>query len=131
MDLNPLLLRTETPPIPEVKQWAAGYSGQRGPLIDLSQAVPATPPPKSMLDRFALAASSAEASRYGDITGDKDLLAAYARHVAGVYGGEIEPDELCITSGCNQAFFVAMILLAKAGDAVLLPSPWYFNHKMT
>ena len=23
-----------------------------------------------------------------------------------------------------------MLALAKAGDAVMLPSPWYFNHKM-
>jgi aspartate/methionine/tyrosine aminotransferase len=37
---------------------------------------------------------------------------------------------VCITAGCNQAFMVAMLALARAGDAVLLPAPWYFNHKM-
>ena len=41
------------------------------------------------------------------------------------------PAEIAITTGCNQAFFVAMLSLARAGDNVVLPSPWYFNHKMT
>ena len=39
-------------------------------------------------------------------------------------------EQVAITAGCNQAFFVAMLALAKAGDAVILPAPWYFNHKM-
>ena len=56
---------------------------------------------------------------------------AYAQHVSTVYGTTIAPGEIAITAGCNQAFFVAMIALAKAGDAVLLPTPWYFNHEMT
>src|ERR1051326_3827642 len=33
--------------------------------------------------------------------------------------------------GRDQAFVVVMLALAKAGDAVILPTPWYFNHKMT
>jgi aspartate/methionine/tyrosine aminotransferase len=37
---------------------------------------------------------------------------------------------VAIAAGCNQAFFVAMLALAGAGDQVILPSPWYFNHKM-
>ena len=36
-----------------------------------------------------------------------------------------------ITAGCNLAFFVVMLALAKHGDAVLLPTPWYFNYQMT
>ena len=42
----------------------------------------------------------------------------------------IGPENVAITAGCNQAFFVAILALAKAGDAVMLPTPWYFNHKM-
>ncbi len=37
---------------------------------------------------------------------------------------------MAITQGCNQAFCAAMATLAAAGDEVLLPVPWYFNHKM-
>ena len=43
----------------------------------------------------------------------------------------ISGSEVAITSGCNQAFFITATALAKAGDAIILPSPWYFNHKMT
>jgi aspartate/methionine/tyrosine aminotransferase len=37
---------------------------------------------------------------------------------------------VAITSGCNEAFAAVMATLAGAGDEVLLPTPWYFNHKM-
>jgi aspartate/methionine/tyrosine aminotransferase len=37
---------------------------------------------------------------------------------------------VAITQGCNQAFCAVMSTLAGAGDEVILPTPWYFNHKM-
>jgi aspartate/methionine/tyrosine aminotransferase len=84
-----------------------------------------------MLARLGAAAASAEAARYGDITGDPELRASYAAHVANLYGAAVTSENVAITAGCNQAFFAAMVALAKAGDSVILPSPWYFNHKMT
>ncbi len=129
--LNPLLLATDAPPIPAAAQWRAGYDGRLGPLIDLAQAVPGLPPPEALLDRFAAAARRPETATYGPILGDAGLREALAEDVRAVYGGDIAPDDIAITAGCNQAFFVAMLALAKAGDAVILPAPWYFNHKMT
>jgi aspartate/methionine/tyrosine aminotransferase len=38
---------------------------------------------------------------------------------------------VAITAGCNLAFFAAAMLVARAGDAALLPTPWYFNHQMS
>lgn len=131
MILNPLLRATEPPPIPEAKGWTEDYGGSAGPLIDLSQAVPGYPPHPELLERLGRAAASREAASYGDITGDLDLRSSYSEHLSGLYGGAIAPEQLAITAGCNQAFYVAMIALARAGDAVILPSPWYFNHKMT
>ena len=128
--INPLLADTATPPIPEAQAWTRRYDGSRGPLIDLSQAVPGYPPHPDLLAP-GLAARQARSAGYGAITGDADLREVYAAHVSALYGGPIDADEMAITAGCNQAFFVAMIALAKAGDAVLLPSPWYFNHEMT
>jgi len=46
------------------------------------------------------------------------------------YGGAILPWQVAITAGCNQAFAAAVATLAGAGDEVILPTPWYFNHKM-
>jgi aspartate/methionine/tyrosine aminotransferase len=37
---------------------------------------------------------------------------------------------VAITSGCNQAFAAAIATLCSEGDEVILPTPWYFNHKM-
>jgi aspartate/methionine/tyrosine aminotransferase len=37
---------------------------------------------------------------------------------------------VAITAGCNQAFTAVMSTLAGAGDEVILPLPFYFNHKM-
>lgn len=129
--LNPLVRDTGSPPIPEAKAWLSRYDGAHGPAIDLSQAVPGAPPPAAFLARLAEAAGSAEATRYGAIVGDEPLRAAYARDVAARYGADIGAADVAVTAGCNLAFAAAALLLARAGDAVLLPSPWYFNHEMT
>lgn len=129
--VNPHLLDTATPPIPEAKAWLARYAGECGPKIDLSQAVPGELPPAAMLDALARAAENGDAASYGPILGDTALRAAYAAEVARIYGGQVAADDIAITAGCNLAFVVAAMAAAKAGDAVLLPAPWYFNHAMT
>jgi aspartate/methionine/tyrosine aminotransferase len=129
--INPLLVDTGTPPIPEAQAWLSAYGGSLGAPIDLSQAVPGYPPPPALLAALAEAAGRPGAASYGPIVGDAALREAYAAEVSRLYGAEVGPGEIAIAAGCNQAFFVAMIALARAGDAVLLPSPWYFNHEMT
>ncbi len=130
MTLNPLLVATDGPPIPAAAAWRAGYDGRLGPLIDLAQAVPGRPP-DGLLDRLGGAAREPATAAYGPILGDTDLREALARDIGDIYGAGVGPEDIAITAGCNQAFFVAMLALAKAGDAVILPAPWYFNHKMT
>jgi aspartate/methionine/tyrosine aminotransferase len=127
--MNPLLAATAPPPIPEVRAWAARYGG-REPLIDLSQAVPGYPPPATLRARIAEAAGSLDAAAYGAIAGDASLRSRYAEHVSELYGGRVTAEEIAITAGCNQAFVVVAMALAAAGDALILPLPWYFNHKM-
>lgn len=129
--LNPLVTGIGSPPIPEAQGWLGRYTGRHGPPIDLSQAVPGYPPHPGMLERLAASAGSGEAARYGPITGDERLRQAYADHVSSGYGGRVDASEVAITAGCNLAFVVAMMLVAGRSDAVLLPTPWYFNHEMT
>jgi aspartate/methionine/tyrosine aminotransferase len=129
--LNPLLVDTGTPPIPEAQAWLRDYGGGRGPAIDLSQAVPGYPAHPEMLARLGEAASTSAAAAYGPILGDEALREAYAAHAGALYGAGIRAAEVALTAGCNLAFVVAMMALARSGDAVLLPSPWYFNHQMT
>lgn len=129
--VNPLLEGLDAPPIPEARGWVRDYRGKAGPLVDLSQAAPGSAPPPELLARLAAEAGKAESARYGDIRGDAALREALSADLAARGGGTVRPSEIAITAGCNQAFFVAMLAVARAGDAVLLPVPWYFNHQTT
>lgn len=129
--LNPHLIDTSTPPIPEAYEWSGHYQGALGPLMNLAQAAPSTPPPAEFLERLSKASADPASVRYGDIRGDDGLRQAYAAEQSTVYGDAIAPDEVAVTAGCNLAFVITMLSVARAGEAVLLPAPWYFNHEMT
>jgi aspartate/methionine/tyrosine aminotransferase len=128
--LSPRVGATSAPPIPAARRWAARYAGQAGPMLDLTQAVPGYPPHPEMLARLAEAAGQRASAGYGPIDGDLPLREALAADVGGFYGAEVSPGQVAITAGCNLAFTMAMTVLAGSGDAVLLPTPWYFNHRM-
>jgi aspartate/methionine/tyrosine aminotransferase len=129
--INPLVKATASPAILESRAWLAAYDGSKGPAIDLSQAAPPYPPAPELLDRLGAAAHTASTALYGPVPGEYGLRSAYATHVSELYAAHIRPEQVSITAGCNQAFFIAAMLAAQAGNAIILPSPWYFNHKMT
>ncbi len=122
---------TGTPPIPEAQGWAKRYDGALGPMIDLSQAVPGYPPHADLLTHLSEAAGTQAAAKYGDIYGDEGLRQALSVEISALYRGKVTSENIAITSGCNQAFVLAIMALAQGGDNVLLPAPWYFNHQMT
>ncbi len=132
MPLNPALAGTFPPPVMEARRWLqdADFPPDR-PLINVSQAAPVEPPPQGLCRAIAEAAlNRPEAHLYGPVLGNADLRAAVASEFARAYGGRVAQDEVAITQGCNQAFCAAMATLAGQGDEVILPAPWYFNHKM-
>lgn len=128
--LSPRIRATQTPPIPSVRAWAARYAGGAGPVLDLTQAVPGYPPHPDLLAKLAEAAGSRAAAGYGPIDGEPALRAALAGDISRFYGATVETGDVAITSGGNLAFTMAMTTLAGQGEAVMLPSPWYFNHRM-
>ncbi len=129
------LSRTQTtfsPPVMEARRWLDGvtFSPDR-PLINVSQAAPVDPPPETLRKVIAEAALNLpEAHLYGPVLGRPDLRAEVASQWGAAYGGAIMPEQVAITSGCNQAFSAAITALCSEGDEVILPTPWYFNHKM-
>jgi aspartate/methionine/tyrosine aminotransferase len=129
--INPLVSATASPAILESRAWLTAYDGGKGPAMDLSQAAPPYPPAPELLMRLAAAAQSPSIALYGPVPGEYDLRQAYAAHMSDLYDAHIPPEQISITAGCNQAFVIATMLVAGAGDAIILPSPWYFNHKMT
>ena len=129
--LNPRVVALDPPPIPTVQRAARRYGGRHGPPIDLSQAVPGYPAPAALLEALGECAADPATLGYGPIEGERELREAYARDLAARRGAPISAEEILITAGCNQAFLVAAIAVAGAGDAILLPAPFYFNHATT
>ncbi|KEO56333.1 aminotransferase [Thioclava pacifica] len=130
--LNPALAATFSPPVMEARRWLEGvtFSPER-PLINVSQAAPVDPPPEALRQAIAEAAlSDPQAHLYGPVLGMLGLRSELAAQWSAAYGGEIAASQVAITQGCNQAFCAAMATLAGTGDEVILPTPWYFNHKM-
>ena len=130
--LNPQMAATFPPPVMEARRWLNGVSFPPDrPLINVSQAAPVEAPPLGLRQAIAEAALHDDSSHlYGPVLGMPELRAEIASQWSAYYGGQITDDQVAITSGCNQAFTAVMSTLAGAGDAVILPTPWYFNHKM-
>lgn len=128
---NPLLASVEPSPIGETKRWVLGrtFPADR-PLIDLSQAVPGYPPALELRKHLGELLLDPTLHGYTPILGVSALREQYAAHLSSFYGAAVNPGEVGITSGCNQAFCLALMSLAKAGDQVILPRPHYFNHDM-
>ncbi len=130
--LNPAMAATEPPPVMEARRWLSGvtFPADR-PLINISQAAPVESPPLALRQALAEAAlNDPQAHLYGPVLGLPTLRAEIASQWSLAYGGTIAPAQVAITQGCNQAFCAVLSTLAGAGDEVILPTPWYFNHKM-
>ena len=126
--------RTQTtfpPPVMEARRWLEGVTFPHNqPLINVSQAAPVDPPPAPLRAAMAEALAAPETHLYGPVLGlpalREELAAQWSTH----YGGQVMPSQVAITSGCNQAFAATITALCTQGDEVILPTPWYFNHKM-
>lgn len=126
---NPNVAQLTTPAIPLALAWADAYTGDKGELIDLSQAVPDYPPHGELLKELANQSAAVTSAGYGAIEGESTLREAYATQVSKQYSAQIDPQMTHITAGCNQAFVASLIALTQAGDRILLSSPCYFNHE--
>ena len=123
---------TFAPPVMEARRWLEGvvFPTDR-PLINVSQAAPVDPPPSALRQAIAEFAVTKDAAHlYGPVLGNPNLRAELADQIGHHYGSSVTQDQIAITSGCNQAFAAAISAITDQGDEVILPTPWYFNHKM-
>ncbi len=123
---------TFPPPVMEARRWLEGVDfPENRSLINVSQAAPVDPPPLALRQAMADFAVNTDAAHlYGPVLGNPDLREALATQISQHYDAEVQPHQVAITSGCNQAFAAAISALTDEGDEVVLPTPWYFNHKM-
>ena len=123
--------KTFSPPVMEARRWLDGVNFSTRSLINVSQAAPVDPPPLAM--RKAMAQMIVEDDNthlYGPVLGLPGLRHEVAAQWSQASGGTITSDNVAITSGCNQAFAAAISTLCGEGDEVILPVPYYFNHRM-
>lgn len=131
LPLNPAFAATLAPPVMAARRWLNETTLPEGlPLLNLSQAAPVDPPPAAMRAAMARAMEDPGLHLYSPVMGNPALRTALARRMSALYGGMIAPEQVALTSGCNQAFCAAIATLAGQGDEVILPRPWYFNHHM-
>ena len=126
---SPLVSRVEAPPIAEAMSWVRPGLRNRD-LLNLCQAVPSYPPATTLQAEFGRLAGLPHMGGYTDSLGIPKLREAHARAIGADYGAIIPASHVAMTSGCNQAFAAAVMAIAKAGDDIVLPAPYYFNHQM-
>ncbi len=116
----------------EARRWLEGVNHPADrPLLNVSQAAPVDPPPRIMREAIAeFVINDPDAHLYGPVLGLDPLRAEVAAQWTTAYGGEVAPANVAITSGCNQAFAAAIATLCDQGDEVIVPVPYYFNHRM-
>ena len=116
----------------EARRWLEGViHPQDRPLLNVSQAAPVDPPPLALRQAMAeMIINDAETHLYGPVLGLPELRAEVAQQWSVSYGGTIAPEQVAITSGCDQAFAAAIAALCQEDDEVILPTPYYFNHAM-
>ena len=129
---NPCIRAASAPPVMEVRRRQKEIEPDSSiELLDLSQAVPADPPHEAIRNMMADCVLHDPSSHlYGEVLGIPELRDEIACRWSAAYRGCVRYENVAVTSGCNQAFTAAMTAVARAGDAAIIVSPWYFNHKM-
>jgi aspartate/methionine/tyrosine aminotransferase len=121
---------TFSPPVMEAQRWVADKTFSDCQLINVSQAAPVEPPPAALIDHMAKIIYDEDTHLYGPVLGLPALRSELAGQWSKSYEGEIHSNHVGITSGCNQAFSAAVAMLCGQDDEIILPTPFYFNHKM-
>ena len=71
---NSAVAALTAPPVSIVLDWKSSYDDTKGPLIDMSQAVPGYAAHDDILASLAIAAVDPTLARYGPVEGDPEFL---------------------------------------------------------
>lgn len=128
--INTSVAAVHPPPITEVLGWLGGRKDPGLPLIDLCQAVPSYPPAVEMTRHMKELLDDPTIARYTPDEGLPEVREAVCRRCARIYGAGPDPDQVSLTVGASQAFWLAMLGLCQPGDEVIVQEPAYFDHPM-
>ncbi len=131
MQISPRVEQVQPPPITEVKRWIADKSyTQERPLIDLCQAIPSYAPPGELIQYLQKSLEDPLVYKYSPDEGLPEVRAEVCRWYQRFYQAAPTPDNLCLTIGASQAFWLAIVGLCQPGDEVIIQIPAYFDHLM-
>ena len=119
--------RVQAPIIPIVGQWVRECPG----TISLGQGVVYYAPPEEVQQTIATYGHELQHHLYQAVQGIpslrnkiKEKLQIDNRII------KCQDQRIFVTAGANMAFANAVFAIADPGDELILPTPYYFNHKM-
>ncbi|MGC9519653.1 MAG: aminotransferase [Desulfuromonadaceae bacterium] len=131
INVTPRLQQVAAPPISRVKRWVAKRTFSPGrPLVDMCQAVPDYPPAYGLIQYLQKIVAHPEVAAYSADEGLEEVRSEVATWYARRYGGAPRAQNICLSIGASQAFWLAILLVAAAGDEVIVQVPAYFDHPM-
>ena len=125
--------RHHNPPIPEIKIsdrarfiMSSRASARHGQTQPFRPGVPALDLfPIKTWNKYLINAMQSDHRHhlsYGDLSGSADLQVSIANHLADARSIQVDPKQIIITSGAQQAFVLIAFVLLNKGDTV-----WYEN----
>ena len=125
--------RSEVPPfmVMDVMAAAARIEAQGGRVVHMEVGQPAAAAPATAIE----AARAALGGRldYTEALGIASLRARIARHYSEVYGTDVDPGRVIVTTGSSGGFILAFLALFEPGDRVAIATPGYppYRHILT
>ncbi len=123
------LRAVQSPIIPVIADLIRAHPG----TVSLGQGVVGYEPPASAFAAIPRFLADPLGHRYQAVGGIPPLVSALESKLAAEHGVRFGPahgNRLMVTAGGNNAFLAALLAIADAGDEVILPAPYYFNHEM-
>jgi aspartate/methionine/tyrosine aminotransferase len=118
--------RCDVPPfiVMDVMAAAARIEAAGGHVIHMEVGQPAAPAPKMALDAVRHALASGPLG-YTETLGIPPLRARIARSYTEIYGVEVPPDRVIVTTGSSAGFILAFLSMFEPGDRVAIATPGY------
>ncbi len=131
MRISSAVRKVQPPPITEVKRWVADrvFPGDK-PLVDLCQAIPSYAPPQGLISDLQHQLNDPQTFKYSPDEGLPEARSEVCAWYQRFYGAAPTPDNVCLTIGASQAFWLAVVGLCQPGDEVIIQIPAYFDHLM-
>jgi aspartate/methionine/tyrosine aminotransferase len=96
-------------------------------IISLGPGQPDFGPPKHVISA-AKKALDKGCSAYSPIEGRKELLEELTKKLKRENGIDTSPEQICVTSGSNEAILLALMCVVDPGEEVLVPDPGFLDY---